>query len=209
MERLTGEAWLQSRYKRLTDISIVAVFGPPSAIAAGSAAVAIACEMRRKPWFIQPRVGQDPDELLNILKLVTLRGPIEHEPSLSGHNHRQASKVGRFVRKFHIDEGLQLSMVAMGSMTAVGGYRPIVPIEHTQVMDVLSSNEQVEYLNALRISKPAIVTPGSHLQHQSSSIDPFTRATNAIEYANTASLEKDFGMLILAASSLAKDAWNR
>lgn len=203
MLKQQGEAWLRSRHKRAMDLGIVGLFSAPALSAAGLSALALAVEMQRKPWFLQPRIGRHEDELFILPKLVTLRGAIDSLPSVGGHNNERASQIGKIVRKLHIDEALQLPLIASGKMSAVGP-RPVVPVEHQQVMDILSPAEQREYLAANYVCKPGIVTLNSDLQHRDRGISPYERAMTTIEYARTASAELDTSLLLLTTGSLLK-----
>ena len=192
----TGEAWLQSNHKRAMDLSVVALFAIPSALAGTAAAVALGVEMRRNPLFMQPRVGQSLEEPLYVPKLVTLIGPTDTQTSARGYDHDRASRVGRVVRKLHIDESPQLYSVLKGDMSIVGP-RPIVQVDYEQVMDALSPQEQRAYTHARLLCKPGIVAPDTHVQHQTNgmTIMPNERAQRVIEYANTASLKVDVQLM--------------
>jgi lipopolysaccharide/colanic/teichoic acid biosynthesis glycosyltransferase len=205
MNKLRGEEYLAGPYKRALDLGVVSLFGGPALVLGGIASAGLALEMRRKPWFVQPRVGQGT-KTINTLKLVTLRGPIEHTPSYSGYDHERASRIGKVVRKLHIDEGPQLLTVARGEMSAVGGYRPLVEEDHNRVMDSLSPGEQFQYLRALEITKPAIVTPLSQHQHRDAAVDPYERGMSAIEYAHTATFVSDMQLLLSAGFAVSKGA---
>lgn len=203
MNSLQGEEYLASPYKRALDVSVVTVFGGPALLLGSIAAVGLSVEMRRKPWFVQSRIGQEAKPF-NVPKLVTLAGPIENLPSYKGYDHVRASRIGKVVRKLHIDEGPQLLKVAQGDMSAVGGYRPLVEKDHLMVMDSLSPAEQSQYLQAMRIAKPAIVTTLSQHQHHDAVIDAYERAMSTIEYAHNASLRGDLQLLISAGLAVSK-----
>lgn len=205
MNKLSGEEYLASPSKRALDLGVVSLFGGPALFLGGIASAGLAIEMRRKPWFLQPRVGQGA-KTINTLKLITLHGPIEHTPSVGGYEHERASRIGKVVRKLHIDEGPQLIMVARGQMSAVGGYRPLVHEDHARVMDSLTSDEQLDYLRALQIMKPAIVTPLSQHQHRDAVVNPYERGMNAIEYARTATFGSDMQLLLSAGLAVSKGA---
>lgn len=203
MKNLYGSEYIASPYKRALDLSVVSVFCGPAVLLGSVAAVGLAVEMRRKPWFVQQRIGQNT-HVINTLKLVTLKGVIENTPSIKGYDHERASRIGKVVRKLHIDEGPQLLMVALGDMSAVGGYRPLVQEDHSRVMDSLSAAERTQYLDALNICKPAIVTSMSHHQHNDIGIDPYERGINTIEYARTATFLDDLRLLAISGLAVTK-----
>lgn len=205
MNQEIGVAWLSGREKRAWDIGIATFFTPSAFGLGGLAALAIAIEMRRKPWFTQDRVGKSADILLPVTKLVTLRGPITAEISANNHSNPRASMIGKYIRKAHIDEAPQLKPVIWGQMSIVGP-RPIVVQEHAEIMDILNCSEQGRYLRARAVCKPGIVTPDSHLQHvDGSEVSLYDKAMNVVEYSETASRSVDISLLRSVVTSVIGD----
>jgi len=112
----------------------------------------------------------------------------------NGHAHTRASKVGSLVRRLHIDESPQLLLVLQGNMSAVG-IRPAVVEEFDMTMDVLSPEEQREYVWARSVCPPGIVTPDSYDQHDGIGTSAFVKAMNTIHYARNASFRLDSELL--------------
>ena len=71
-----------------------------------------------KPFFFQKRPGKN-GEIFTIIKFKTMRDPKEKDGELVNQLER-ITKVGGFVRKYSLDELLQLVNVLKGDMSLVG-----------------------------------------------------------------------------------------
>lgn len=76
----------------------------------------ILLDLRRSPIFLQNRVGRN-EKIFSLLKFRTMRVD-EQEDS--------ATKLGRLIRSFSIDEWLQLINIIKGDMSFIGP-RPLLP----------------------------------------------------------------------------------
>lgn len=76
-----------------------------------------------KPFFLQSRPGKN-GELFNIIKFKTMRD-LESTTEKDVHNLSRVTKVGAFIRKYSIDEIMQLFNVLKGDMSLVGP-RPLL-----------------------------------------------------------------------------------
>lgn len=118
-------------------------------------ALAIKVESRGPVFFLQERVGQH-GVLFNIIKFRTM---YIHRPSSSltkGNDDSRITKMGRLIRKFHLDEITQLINVLKGEMSLVGP-RPEVP-EYTKTSpklwrEILRYKPGITGLAALKCSK--------------------------------------------------------
>jgi exopolysaccharide biosynthesis polyprenyl glycosylphosphotransferase len=84
-------------------------------------AIAILLESGRPILYRQVRMGRG-GQLYNIYKFRTMRQDAESngQPQWAEENDRRATKVGRFLRKTHIDEIPQFYNVVRGEMSLVG-----------------------------------------------------------------------------------------
>lgn len=76
-----------------------------------------------KPFFLQSRPGKN-GELFNIIKFKTMRD-LESTTEKDVHSLSRVTKVGAFIRKYSIDEIMQLFNVLKGDMSLVGP-RPLL-----------------------------------------------------------------------------------
>ena len=69
-------------------------------------------------FFIQKRVGKDKQ----VFKLIKLRTMCVKTQNIETHliNHNQITRIGRFLRKFKIDEIPQIINILLGEMSLVG-----------------------------------------------------------------------------------------
>lgn len=75
--------------------------------------------------FTQPRVGQD-GKIFKIVKFRTMRVGGEKEGSITTATDARITQIGRWLRRFKLDEYTQLWNVFIGNMSLVGP-RPDVP----------------------------------------------------------------------------------
>jgi exopolysaccharide biosynthesis polyprenyl glycosylphosphotransferase len=107
--------------KRLLDVALVSVAGLVVLPAVAIAAAAIKLESRGPVLYRQRRVGANGREF-EMLKLRTMPPDAEPDgsPQWSSAADQRATRVGRVLRRLHVDELPQLWNVLRGEMTLVG-----------------------------------------------------------------------------------------
>ncbi len=88
----------------------------------------VRCTGRGGGFYIQDRVG-NAGRVFRMIKFRTMRADHEHDPDptiVIASAHEDVTPVGRFLRKFKLDELPQLFNVLAGRMSLVGP-RPTVP----------------------------------------------------------------------------------
>jgi lipopolysaccharide/colanic/teichoic acid biosynthesis glycosyltransferase len=75
------------------------------------------------PFFVQPRPGKD-EKIFRLLKFKTMRD-FDPRKDANEHSPSRITKMGAFVRKYSLDELLQLINVIRGDMSFVGP-RPLL-----------------------------------------------------------------------------------
>ncbi|MEO8927505.1 MAG: sugar transferase [Caulobacteraceae bacterium] len=106
--------------KRLLDVAVVVAALPAALPTTGLAALAIWLTMGRPILFVQPRVGLGGG-LFPMFKLRTMRaGEAGHTGAITAQGDARITPVGRWLRRFHIDELPQLWNVLRGDMSLVG-----------------------------------------------------------------------------------------
>lgn len=156
---------LHDTLKRILDIiiaSLALVFGIPFFLLV---ALAIWLEDRGSVIYTQSRVGKDR----KLFKIYKFRSMVEHadkilfsDPELyekirSGShkikNDHRVTKVGRFIRKYSIDEAPQFLNVLLGEMSFVGprAYRP----DELEKVERENPNREEQFAHILSV-KPGI-----------------------------------------------------
>lgn len=94
-----------------------------------------------QPFFLQERPGKN-GKLFKIIKFKTMRD-IDKSENIDIHSPERITKVGHFVRKYSLDELLQLVNVLVGDMSLVGPrpllveYLPLYNAQQRKRLDVL------------------------------------------------------------------------
>lgn len=106
--------------KRAIDIVAIALALPLALLVAGIAAIAIKLESPGNIFFWQKRVGMD-GEVFNMLKFRSMTSDSEKNGSQFAQNDdMRVTRVGKFIRKFRVDEIPQLWNVLKGEMSIIG-----------------------------------------------------------------------------------------
>lgn len=111
--------------KRIFDIVIALSVLAISSVFLIIIAIAIKLESKGEVIFRQERVTQD-GRIFRIHKFRSMKKNVSNTLLTTGDNDKRITKVGKFVRKLHLDELLQLIDVLKGDMSLVGP-RPEVP----------------------------------------------------------------------------------
>ncbi len=88
----------------------------------------VRCTSKGSGFYIQDRAGKD-GRIFQMIKFRTMRADHVHDPAptiVITDDHEAVTPVGRFLRKFKLDESPQLFNVLAGHMSLVGP-RPTVP----------------------------------------------------------------------------------
>jgi lipopolysaccharide/colanic/teichoic acid biosynthesis glycosyltransferase len=107
--------------KRLVDLMVAGLALIVTAPVICLAVLLIYVEDRRSAWFLQPRLGRGSRQF----KVFKLRSMTVHKVSTEamgqvGSDHPLVTRVGKWIRRFKIDELPQLVNVLMGDMSIVG-----------------------------------------------------------------------------------------
>lgn len=113
-----GQNYLKSPEKRILDISVSLLALLPSTPLIAIFALAKYVEDGESPFFVQERVGKG-GKLIKIVKIRSMRNGTEPD-------EERVTKIGKWLRKTHLDELPQFFQVLSGEMTLVGP-RPIKP----------------------------------------------------------------------------------
>ena len=81
--------------------------------------IVICCSSRGGPFFCQQRVGRY-GKMFKIIKFRTMRKNSEGNQHITHKDDSRVTKVGKFLRKTHMDEFPQLFNVIAGQMSFVG-----------------------------------------------------------------------------------------
>jgi lipopolysaccharide/colanic/teichoic acid biosynthesis glycosyltransferase len=116
------------RGKRLLDLSVVAILAVPSSVIVAVSAAAVKLTSHGPALFRQQRVGLH-GRRFDILKLRTMVHDPRGNPLFLADD--RITRVGRFLRRFSIDELPQLINVLRGEMSVVGP-RPTLPYQEAR-----------------------------------------------------------------------------
>lgn len=113
-------------FKRTVDIVFSLLTIIPAIIIIGILSIVIVIDSKGNPIFSQVRVGKN-GKLIKIHKLRSMRIDAEKDgQKWAEENDPRITKVGKFIRKFRLDELPQLFDVLIGKMSLIGP-RPEVP----------------------------------------------------------------------------------
>lgn len=193
MNKLVGEAWHGSRQKRAMDIAIATSLAiPATPVILGASATVLVFD-RVNPLFVQERTGRG-EKIFKMFKLRTMPGVNEDIPSLVYDDPRR-SKLGALLSRFKIDELPQTFNIIRGELSCVGP-RPLVRTHYEEIMDSLSSREQVKWRWSRTACKPGVVDP-FNLVYLANEAEPVNllRPESDIQYAMEGCLRKDLSIL--------------
>lgn len=150
-EELTGqvslehhsESWLESLslppvypvFKRIIDLGLVILLAPLSLIVIGIIGVLVKLDSPGGVLFWQERVGQG-EKPFRMVKFRTMHKNSEQDGSqFAADNDPRITSLGRFLRKYRLDELPQLWNVLVGNMSLIGP-RP----EQTKFAEIFASD---------------------------------------------------------------------
>jgi exopolysaccharide biosynthesis polyprenyl glycosylphosphotransferase len=141
-------------------------------------------------FFYQERVGIN-GKLFNIIKFRSMFVDAEkHGPQLSGDGDSRVTKLGRFMRRYRIDELPQFFNVLLGDMSMVGP-RPERVFYANQILN------RAAYYKHIRKVKPGITSWGMVRYGYASSVDEMIeRLRYDIIYIENMSIFNDMKVLI-------------
>ncbi|MDE5800082.1 MAG: exopolysaccharide biosynthesis polyprenyl glycosylphosphotransferase [Paramuribaculum sp.] len=106
--------------KRAIDVAVSALMIGVAAVPVSLMCLAIMIDSKGSPIYTQLRVGRDKRKF-RIIKLRTMRTDSEHGgPELSHPGDPRVTRLGHFLRRYHIDELPQFINVLKGDMSLVG-----------------------------------------------------------------------------------------
>ncbi len=115
-----SESFKYVRTKRAIDIFVIFLALPLVLLIAAITAVAIKLESSGNVFFWQKRVGMD-GEVFNMLKFRSMTSDSEKLGSqFAQSDDMRVTRIGKFIRKFRVDEIPQLWNVLKGEMSIIG-----------------------------------------------------------------------------------------
>lgn len=121
-------------FKRIIDVIFCLVAAIPSILLIGIFSILIVIDSKGNPIFSQVRVGKN-GKLMKIHKLRSMRIDAEKDgQKWAETNDPRITRIGKFIRKYRIDELPQLFDVFIGKMSLIGP-RPEVPALTVQFND--------------------------------------------------------------------------
>ncbi len=188
-------AWAMN-VKRICDISFsfiaLLLFAPVSLIVA----IAIKADSKGPILYSQKRVGRYGREF-KIYKFRSMISVAEQEgPQLSSNNDPRITRVGRFLRKTHLDEIPQFINVILGQMSIVGP-RPERKFYINQLLELAPQ------YNLLHKIRPGITSWGQIKYGYASNVEQMLeRLPYDLVYLKNASLYLDFKIMIYSVLEL-------
>ncbi len=187
----------KTRFDRTGAILLSGLLAP---VALGTAGVVCVDNRTWNPIFRQRRVGQQGSPTIVVNKFRTMPQALDAEALTTlGTFDQRASKVGRFLRQYGLDEVPQLANVLHGEMSLVGP-RPMVAedIEKYEAADPILFADWNGYNEVVR---KALVGPSQCYRHRHHDLTPAVRReTMAIDihYIESATLTRDAILLARA-----------
>lgn len=171
---------IQWKMKRAMDLGLSLLGSVVAAPIVLLSAAAIRLESKGPALFKQSRVGKNGKEF-TIYKLRTMYSENSSLKNVNSANDDRITKVGRFLRKYSIDELPQFINIIKGDMSLVGP-RPIT------IQDHVKRNITPDYV--MRYT----VKPGACLDYKAIRFDENPKIGNVTEqdYIKNWSLKKDF-----------------
>ncbi len=135
--------------KRISDVLLIVIASPLILLIVVIVSILIKLDSDGPVFFKQERVGQG-GKVFKIVKFRTMYSDAEIDgPKFSNENDPRVTRVGRFLRKFHLDEIPQFWNVLKGDMSLIGP-RP------EQVEFVREFEKKIPYYNLRHLVKPGI-----------------------------------------------------
>jgi len=174
--------------RRVLDIALVLAIAPVALVICLVAALAIRIESPGSPLFLQTRRGRN-GRPFSILKLRTMYATQVPSTSLTALNDPRITKVGRILRRFHIDELPQLWNVLTGDMAVIGP-RPMMESA------VWEYSHTIPGYNNRHVVLPGLTGLGMVcVGHTDNTADERRRYRYDIHYITNASLRMDLWVL--------------
>jgi len=155
--------------------------------------VIICCESKGGPFFVQTRIGKNYKPF-KIYKFRSMKSASEGDDHITHKNDMRITKVGKFIRKTHIDEFPQLINVFIGDMSFVGT-RPEVPFYVKQYKDEWK---------ATLLMRPGITSTASYT-YQNEAKDIEQEKSNDIYVSNILPKKMKENLNDILRASVAKD----
>jgi len=184
------------------DIVLASILLPDVLAASGVIATAIRVIDKMDPYFEQPRNGRDMKPFL-IQKFQTMKPGSPQITSLGG-NHPQATRLGNFLRKYHLDELPQIFNILAGDMSFVGERAEMTESDEGKseleiTLAQLTEKQQEEYRRARANSRPGLTGSLQIHMHTSKFNEPEellgARGLSTIEYAQNGTFFGDVRVL--------------
>lgn len=168
---LLKRKWFYRFIKRIFDIFasfiLMILLFVPSVIVG----LVVTCTSKGGPLFLQVRAGRY-GKPFKIIKFRSMTRNSEKNQHITSKDDERITKIGKFIRKTHIDEFPQLLNVFVGQMSFVGPRPEVIPV-------VITYNK--EYFSTLLI-RPGITARASIVFNDESNQINKTNAEN--EYLN-------------------------
>lgn len=194
MQNLKGEEWIASKAKRRFDVGAVLTTTPALYIPLKMGHLASSIEIGENSRTTQQRHGLN-GEIFELHKLKTLSGPMDNGTLSIQPVDERITRTGRLLRRAHIDELPQALNIIKGDMSLVGP-RPLPRVAYEETMDNLSPTEQLEWANALAISKPGVFSEFAlRSTVEESKFNPALRYECDMRYLENASLGYDLRII--------------
>lgn len=110
---------LYLRAKRAGDVALAIVLLPVALVLLALAALAIRIESKGPAIFTQPRMGFR-GRVFTVYKLRSMQVDVPGDRHFTADNDPRITKVGRFIRKYRIDEVPQILNILLGDMSWIG-----------------------------------------------------------------------------------------